>query len=136
MVNNHREQCIPELPHAGYCFRINVVRPGKPEIAQIPNDISLWPAFDDQMQSNGSESNGVYHNSSETFAPERVENHRSLNGLAHLPLAGHSIADIERETIRQTLMQNDGNRRRSALILGISVRTLQRKLKQWNDMSP
>ena len=53
--------------------------------------------------------------------------------LADLPLAGHSLAELERETIQQTLAHNKGNRRRSAAVLGISVRTLQRKLKVWEN---
>jgi DNA-binding NtrC family response regulator len=53
--------------------------------------------------------------------------------LGSLPLGGYSLSDLERVAICQTLDQFDGNRTRAAHSLGVSVRTLQRKLKQWND---
>jgi DNA-binding NtrC family response regulator len=40
-----------------------------------------------------------------------------------------SLDDVEREAIEQALEQHDGNRTHAAEALGISVRTLQRKLK-------
>ena len=42
-----------------------------------------------------------------------------------------SLEDLEREAIRQTLGRYQGNRTRAAKALGISVRTLQRRIKQW-----
>jgi DNA-binding NtrC family response regulator len=42
---------------------------------------------------------------------------------------GMSLDDIERKVIEQALAQHDGNRTHAAEALGISVRTLQRKLK-------
>ena len=42
-----------------------------------------------------------------------------------------TLADIERSAIHRALSRHDGNRTRAAESLGISVRTLQRKLKQW-----
>jgi DNA-binding NtrC family response regulator len=53
--------------------------------------------------------------------------------LATLPLGGYDLAELEREAICQTLDQFDGNRTRAAHSLGVSVRTLQRKLKQWKE---
>jgi DNA-binding NtrC family response regulator len=55
--------------------------------------------------------------------------------LATLPLGGYDLGELEREAICQTLDQFDGNRTRAALALGVSVRTLQRKLKQWKEQS-
>ena len=55
--------------------------------------------------------------------------------LKNLPLAGNSLAELERNAIEQTLDQSQGNRTRAADLLGISVRTLQRKLKQWDNCS-
>ncbi len=46
-------------------------------------------------------------------------------------LVGMSMAQIERELIRHTLTANDGNRERTARILGIGERTLYRKLKEY-----
>lgn len=42
-----------------------------------------------------------------------------------------SLHDLERNTVLSTLERHDGNRTRAAEALGISVRTLQRKLKSW-----
>ena len=45
--------------------------------------------------------------------------------------AGMSLAEIERRAVEMALDQHHGNRTRAAASLGISVRTLQRKLKAW-----
>lgn len=45
---------------------------------------------------------------------------------------GMSMEEIEQEIIRQTLAHTGGNRTKAADILGIGLRTLQRKLKQYN----
>jgi DNA-binding NtrC family response regulator len=48
----------------------------------------------------------------------------------HLP--GYvTWSDLERSAVEQALALQQGNRTRTAELLGISVRTLQRKLKQW-----
>jgi DNA-binding NtrC family response regulator len=44
-----------------------------------------------------------------------------------------TLEDIEREVIIATLGHNRGHRQRSALALGIGVRTLGLKLKKWKD---
>jgi len=43
-------------------------------------------------------------------------------------LVGHTVADVERELILETLRRCQGNRTRAADILGISIRTLRNKL--------
>lgn len=48
-----------------------------------------------------------------------------------LQLAGFTLAELEKLAIRQTLLKFSGNRTRAARKLGISVRTLQRKLRIW-----
>ncbi|MCC5815070.1 MAG: sigma-54-dependent Fis family transcriptional regulator, partial [Leptospira sp.] len=45
---------------------------------------------------------------------------------------GIPIADYEREIIRENLRINSGNREKTANILGISVRTLYRKLDEYD----
>ncbi len=45
---------------------------------------------------------------------------------------GSSLQEVEAELIRQTLQRLTGNRREAAAILGISVRSLQYKIKQYN----
>jgi DNA-binding NtrC family response regulator len=51
-------------------------------------------------------------------------------GLERLSLAGLPLQEIEREAIRQTLVQNAGNKSQSARALGIAISTLYDKLKR------
>jgi DNA-binding NtrC family response regulator len=44
---------------------------------------------------------------------------------------GARLESVKRSAILQALEQFDGNRTRAARFLGISVRTLQRKLHEW-----
>lgn len=50
-----------------------------------------------------------------------------------MTLVGSSVAQVERRLIVETLAHTLGNRTRAAVILGISIRTLRNKLKQYND---
>jgi len=68
--------------------------------------------------------------------PDTFDILESSHGLEELALAGCPLVELERQAIQQTLRQNDGNRTRSAEMLGISVRTLQRKLKAWEKNGP
>ena len=44
---------------------------------------------------------------------------------------GMTMAEIEKEAIRRTLEQTGGHRAKTASILGLSVRTLHRKIKEY-----
>jgi two-component system, response regulator FlrC len=48
-------------------------------------------------------------------------------------LVGRTVADVERDLIIDTLKHCLGNRTHAATILGISIRTLRNKLKQYTD---
>jgi len=48
-------------------------------------------------------------------------------------LVGRTVADVERDLIIDTLSHCLGNRTHAANILGISIRTLRNKLKQYNE---
>ncbi len=48
-------------------------------------------------------------------------------------LVGRTVADVERDLIMDTLQYCLGNRTNAANILGISIRTLRNKLKQYNE---
>lgn len=50
----------------------------------------------------------------------------------HLPI-DRTLEEIERSAIINALEHHDGNRTRAADSLGISVRTLQRRLKEWEN---
>ncbi|MGB4101200.1 MAG: sigma-54 dependent transcriptional regulator [Alphaproteobacteria bacterium] len=61
-----------------------------------------------------------------------------ISGRAHDPappsqLVGRTVADVERDLIIDTLEHTLGNRTHAANILGISIRTLRNKLKQYNE---
>ena len=47
---------------------------------------------------------------------------------ANLSLGGHTLAELERMAIVQTLRDNKGNKKRTAELLGIDRRTLYNKL--------
>lgn len=49
---------------------------------------------------------------------------------------GMTLADMERETIQQCLLQTGGSRQRTAKLLGISTRTLFRKIQEYGLEDP
>ena len=63
--------------------------------------------------------------------PPSVERPPAEKRLASLPLVGYGLDELERQAIWQTLDLCEGNRTRAAQSLGVSVRTLHRKLEQW-----
>jgi DNA-binding NtrC family response regulator len=52
---------------------------------------------------------------------------------AAVPAVGHTISEVERSLILDTLNEVDGNRTVAATLLGISLRTLRNKLHQYAD---
>ena len=46
-------------------------------------------------------------------------------------LAGRSLSEVERDLIRENLELMDGNREKTARLLGIGERTLYRKIKEY-----
>jgi DNA-binding NtrC family response regulator len=58
---------------------------------------------------------------------------RLVGAALHPAFVGRTVADVERELIIDTLKSCLGNRTHAANILGISIRTLRNKLKQYND---
>ncbi len=48
-------------------------------------------------------------------------------------LVGLPVADVELNLILATLRQTDGNRTHAAAILGISIRTLRNKLRDYSE---
>lgn len=47
-------------------------------------------------------------------------------------LIGATVQEIERELVLQTLARCDGNRTSAARVLGVSVRTLRNKIRQYS----
>ncbi|HIJ38936.1 MAG TPA: sigma-54-dependent Fis family transcriptional regulator, partial [Rhodospirillaceae bacterium] len=52
---------------------------------------------------------------------------------ANKALVGRTVADVERDLIIDTLEHCLGNRTHAATILGISIRTLRNKIRQYSD---
>jgi DNA-binding NtrC family response regulator len=48
-------------------------------------------------------------------------------------MVGLQVAEVERTLILATLRQTNGNRTRAAEILGLSIRTVRNKLKDYAD---
>jgi Fis family transcriptional regulator, factor for inversion stimulation protein len=48
-------------------------------------------------------------------------------------LVGMPVADVERDLILATLRQTEGNRTHAAHVLGISIRTMRNKLREYAD---
>jgi transcriptional regulator with GAF, ATPase, and Fis domain len=63
-------------------------------------------------------------------APARGEAGR---GEAAVPGAARRMDEIEKEAILRALQETGGNKTRAAEILGIGLRTLQRKLREYGD---
>jgi DNA-binding NtrC family response regulator len=80
--------------------------------------------------------------SGQSFAPEptspaalaaQAAAGRVLSPQGGSPLVGRTVADVERDLIIETLNHCLGNRTHAANILGISIRTLRNKLKQYSE---
>lgn len=91
-----------------------------------------WPGNVRQLR-NALESMAVLANSDTLTmddVPAMLQNH--IESADHVVIPPHTkLEDLERGAIEQALEQHDGNRTHAAESLGISVRTLQRKLKAW-----
>ena len=48
-------------------------------------------------------------------------------------LVGHTVDEVERELILHTLVHYHGSRTRSASILGISIRCIRNKIREYED---
>lgn len=97
-----------------------------------------WPGNVRELR-NAMESLAILHQGAEVSAADLPEELRQASRDAELtPAAGASfygktMEEIEREVILRTLEQTGGNRTQSAELLGIGLRTLQRKIKQYRD---
>jgi DNA-binding NtrC family response regulator len=49
------------------------------------------------------------------------------------PAIGHTVAEVERDLILDTLRHTQGNRTHAATVLGISIRTLRNKLRHYGE---
>lgn len=63
-----------------------------------------------------------------------IQDQAALTPDAVIPLVGSTVNEVERELVLQTLARCDGNRTRAARLLGVSVRTLRNKIRQYTTM--
>lgn len=66
-------------------------------------------------------------------AAQTVQSNNGAGTSATDQLVGKTVAEVERDLIIKTLDKCLGNRTHAANILGISIRTLRNKLKQYTD---
>lgn len=66
-------------------------------------------------------------------AADADEGNSRNDGSVTAALVGRTVADVERDLIIDTLKHCFGNRTHAANILGISIRTLRNKLRQYSD---
>jgi DNA-binding NtrC family response regulator len=64
-------------------------------------------------------------------APEHAAQSLAPNEIVPM-LIGYTVGEIERELVLQTLALCDGNRTHAARVLGLSVRTLRNKIRQYS----
>ena len=64
-------------------------------------------------------------------APEHDVQSLAPNEIVPM-LIGSTVGEIERELVLQTLARCDGNRTHAARMLGLSVRTLRNKIRQYS----
>jgi DNA-binding NtrC family response regulator len=57
----------------------------------------------------------------------------TVENLVTEQLVGHTLKQVERALIIQTLADVAGNRTQAALVLGISVRCLRDKIRQFRE---
>ncbi len=71
----------------------------------------------------------------QTGAQRPQQDQAKLTPDAVIPLlVGATVTEVERELVLQTLARCDGNRTRAARVLGVSVRTLRNKIRQYEAM--
>jgi DNA-binding NtrC family response regulator len=64
-------------------------------------------------------------------APEHAAQSLAPNEIVPM-LIGSTVGEIERALVLQTLARCDGNRTHAARMLGLSVRTLRNKIRQYS----
>ncbi|HEY3588200.1 MAG TPA: helix-turn-helix domain-containing protein, partial [Myxococcaceae bacterium] len=73
------------------------------------------------------------------YLPDDLLPENRSNGSSKPPTrysSGGTLADLERDAIQRCLLQTGGNRKRTAERLGISTRTLLRKIREYNLDDP
>ncbi len=64
--------------------------------------------------------------------PQMLPDDFEVTDTATLSQAGQTLKDVEKKAIMATLKQTDGNKSKSAKMLGIARQTLLNKIKEYN----
>ena len=107
--------------NAAYGAASSAYQSGTPAPAQPTPQAPVEPAHATPDE-NGSDANDT-----------DTGNGNSNDGSITAALVGRTVADVERDLIIDTLKHCFGNRTHAANILGISIRTLRNKLRQYTD---
>jgi len=92
-------------------------------------DCLVKPIDQDDLRSTAME---LVHSHGDSNATGNGNGATKSSGKSQIDIPpGTSLEDLERAAVEQALVQHHGNRTHAAKTLGISVRTLQRKLKAW-----
>jgi DNA-binding NtrC family response regulator len=79
--------------------------------------------------------NGNGHHMPSAFAEPKPMGLTFSSPAGAVAIDGRPLEDIEREAIVTTLKKHNGHRQKTALALGIGVRTLGLKLKKWKSQN-
>ncbi|HEY5766094.1 MAG TPA: sigma-54 dependent transcriptional regulator, partial [Candidatus Deferrimicrobiaceae bacterium] len=124
-----RDAILPLAEHfaAKFAAAFGKMRPGFTEAAKAALAAYRWPGNIRELQNVIERAVILAHG--EIDAP-----HLNLEGVAErgetIPGEG-ALRSLERETVRRVLSEVGGNRKRAAQILGISLRTLQYRIKEY-----
>ncbi|MBS0207694.1 MAG: sigma-54-dependent Fis family transcriptional regulator [Planctomycetes bacterium] len=135
-LRSHREDIVPIAEHilTDLTERIRRPRPAlSPELRTFLESYE-WPGNVRQLR-NCLECMLVLQEGDELSLQHLPPSFSTTPGLGTLP-DDATLIDMEKSAILQTLEKFSGNRSRTAETLGISVRTLQRRLKEWSIDEP
>jgi DNA-binding NtrC family response regulator len=109
--------------HASVADVVQVMRAGAFDV--LPRDTGF-----DQLQQ--SARNAVHaFGSSESSYSEAPSNAALRNGSSALPAGGMTLSELNRKHLEDALALAEGNRTNAAKVLGISVRTVRNKIRQY-----
>jgi DNA-binding NtrC family response regulator len=101
----------------------------KREVAELRSRLEQHMSIDQPQRHSETPPQAIYPLSEQPVVPVEDESPRSVDAQAIEPL--RSLQEMEKEAILDALQRVGNNRRKAADILGISARTLYRKLKEY-----
>ncbi len=129
-----RREDVPQLVEH---FLTSLAPPGGKPKKMSPRATRLAMAYDwpgNVRELENAVQRAVVLSRGETIFPEHLPakvQAEDAGDADELPPIGKTMRDVERDTIIQTLRETDGNRTHASRVLGISRRTLQNKIKEY-----